>query len=268
MAEFAALGSNDPLEPAVEKLVDGEFAEAFGAPYWRWKFRHSEATPNAGVYAATAEGELIAVVHFLRNEFRLGGGIVVDGVAAGDLVTDSRYRGKTVAAGLSRFGSQDAAAWEVPPDVVLMWTRPRLGRFYTKALGYTRVPASTIRYEKQLGTCSRLERITESGLLDELAQALPSPEAPTVAFCIDGSIPFLVKIEGGEIELSESGDRRVVVTGPRRLVRAYLARSHRRLVMAERLRRRLKIRGRPRSRRRMAPFTEVYLRILSAVIDS
>ncbi len=267
MAEFAVLNTGDPLEPDVERLVDDEFAAGFGGPYWRWKYRHHESLPNAGIFTASLDGELVGALHFLRNRFRLGGGAVVNGVALGDLVTDSRHRGKAAAGGLSLFASEDAEGWDPPPDVVVVWTRPRLGRFFTKALGYTRVPSSTIRYEKHLGFDRRVGQLTSGGLLNELAEDLPAPDAPPVIFRIDGTLPFAVTISGGKIEVTNPGGRRVVITGPRRLVRAYLDRSDRKLVLANRVRRRLKVRGRMGDRRRVAPFSAAYLAILSALID-
>lgn len=265
MLEYYKLVGGHPLEPQVEELVDRTFGEAFGSEYWRWKYRHPVSQENTGIYAAGLGGRLTAVLHYVRGEYRIGPDMVVPAAAVGDLVVDPEFRGRTVAGGLSRFGSQDSVTWADTPELVLMWTRPRLGRFYTKNVGFTRVPPGTIRYEKQLDVPARIDTMASNGTLEALSARLPVASSPTVELDIEGLMPVLVAVRDGRIRLLPEGRAAVRISGPPRLIASFLAGAERRQVWMARLGGRLRVRGPLTARRRIGAMRDVYLTILEAL---
>lgn len=265
MVDHVTIEPGDPREERVAQLVDETFGPAFGGRYWDWKYRHPDARGNADIYGAEVDGALVAAVHYLWSDHRFGEGVVARSVIVGDLVVDPGHRGHGVAGGLSRYASETAGATEEPPSMILMWTRPRLGRFYTRVLGYRRAPAATIRYEKRLVRQADLEAAVGGGALDGLVSSRSS-EAPAVRIDVDGAPPLVVSIAGERVHVSFDGDADLQISGPHRVVTAFLAGEERAKVWKQRLRRRLRVKGSTRARRGAAASGDVYRLALEAVL--
>jgi GNAT superfamily N-acetyltransferase len=266
MVRHGILEQGDPRENQVAALVEGTFGAGFGGPYWKWKYRHPSSCDRVDVYTADIDGMVVAAVHYLGGDHRFGGGVVAPSLVVGDLVVDPDHRGKGVAGDLSRFASETAGAAPRPPAMVLMWTGPRLGRFYEKALGYRRVPPATMCVEKHLIQLERLQSVMADGSVNEAASALPSPDVPAVRIDVNGGKPLVMSVVDGRLCLSFEGHADLHIAGPYRVVSAYLEDPAQARVWRKRLRRRLRVKGSWRARRRTAVVRDVYRRALEAVL--